>query len=291
MAAILSATLMVGLMPALTTAGTPAPDCNVLLAASDGVRSVDDAIVLPRERIHVTGVGWDPVNVLELTITQLSTGNSERNLFLADDKGAIIYDTALGSEASGIYRFRVTQPVPACSAEAFLYVAPAADALLNKFREHIKWMYAEGHTAGCDPHNYCPDGSVTRGQLASFLSRVLDLPATTTDYFTDDETNKHEASINRLREARITFGCTATTFCPNGLVTRGQMASFLVRAFDLPATGTDYFTDDETNKHEANINRLRAASVTFGCTVTTFCPDGLVTRGQMAAFLHRAMGD
>ena len=66
------------------------------------------------------------------------------------------------------------------------------------------------------------------------------------------------------------------------------MASFLVRAFHLPTTATDYFTDDETNKHEANINRLRAASITFGCSATTFCPDGQVTRGQMAAFIHRA---
>jgi hypothetical protein len=109
------------------------------------------------------------------------------------------------------------------------------------------------------------------------------------DYFTDDETNKHEQSINRIRAAAITFGCGGTNFCPDGLVTRGQMASFLSRGFDLAATATDYFTDDNGTTHEANINRIRAAAITFGCGGTNFCPNGIVTRGQMAAFLHRAM--
>jgi hypothetical protein len=66
------------------------------------------------------------------------------------------------------------------------------------------------------------------------------------------------------------------------------MATFLSRAYALPAAGNDYFTDDETSTHEANINRIAAAAITVGCTATTYCPNGLVTRGQMAAFLNRA---
>ena len=52
------------------------------------------------------------------------------------------------------------------------------------------------------------------------------------------------------------------------------MASFLARAANLPATSTDYFSDDEGNTHEANINRIRAAGITTGCTATTYCPAG-----------------
>jgi hypothetical protein len=124
--------------------------------------------------------------------------------------------------------------------------------------------------------------------MATFLVRALDLPATSTDYFTDDEGSTHEARINSLRAAGITVGCTATTFCPDGLVTRGQMATFLVRGYDLPSTSTDYFTDDEGNTHEARINALRASGITSGCAPGRFCPNGIVTRGQMTAFLHRA---
>ncbi len=166
---------------------------------------------------------------------------------------------------------------------------PFSDVVSSKFIDDITWLAEEGITSGCSATRYCPNGLVTRGQMATFLTRALNLPATGTDYFTDDNSNKHEGNINRLRAAGITFGCSATRFCPDGVVTRGQMASFLVRGFDLPSTGTDYFTDDNSNKHEANINRLRASGITFGCGGTRFCPNGSVTRGQMAAFLHRAV--
>ena len=43
------------------------------------------------------------------------------------------------------------------------------------------------------------------------------------------------------------------------------MASFLVRALGYPISGEDYFTDDNGNTHEDNINTLRANNVTLGC--------------------------
>ena len=69
------------------------------------------------------------------------------------------------------------------------------------------------------------------------------------------------------------------------------MASFLSRALDLPATLSDSFGDDEASSHEAAINRLAAAGITSGCGPGRFCPDGIVTRGQMAAFLRRGLGE
>ena len=159
----------------------------------------------------------------------------------------------------------------------------------TKFASDIAWLWNEGITAGCAPDLFCPNGLVTRAQMATFLGRALDLPATSRDFFTDDEGSVHEDRINRLAAAGITAGCSPTRFCPSGLVTRAQMATFLGRAFNLPATSSDFFTDDEGNPHEARINALAAAGITHGCGPTTFCPTGLVTRGQMAAFLHRAI--
>ena len=91
--------------------------------------------------------------------------------------------------------------------------------------------------------------------------------------------------------AGITSGCGGGRFCPDGLVTRGQMATFLSRAFDLASTPTDFFGDDEASTHERAINRLAASGITSGCAPGRFCPDGIVTRGQMAAFLHRGLDD
>jgi hypothetical protein len=45
---------------------------------------------------------------------------------------------------------------------------------------------------------------------------------------------------------------------------------------------------------ETNILELATAGVTKGCNPPTndmYCPNNAVTRGQMAAFLHRALGD
>ena len=52
------------------------------------------------------------------------------------------------------------------------------------------------------------------------------------------------------------------------------MAAFLDRAFHLPATTIDYFTDDDGTTFEGNINRLAATGITKGCGPTTFCPNG-----------------
>jgi S-layer homology domain len=109
--------------------------------------------------------------------------------------------------------------------------------------------------------------------------------------FTDINGSTFKADIEWLYLEGITTGCSPTTYCPKGNVTREQMAGFLVRALDLPPTGTDYFTDDETSTFEGNINALRAAGITTGCSPTTYCPKGNVTREQMAGFLHRALDD
>jgi hypothetical protein len=159
----------------------------------------------------------------------------------------------------------------------------------SAFKTEVAWLREKEVTTGCQTFFYCPMQSVTRAQMASFLARALDLPATANDYFSDDEGLAAENDINRLAAAGITSGCAAGLYCPSGLVTREQMASFLARAFDLPATATDYFTDDETSTHEANINRLAASGITAGCSATKYCPKANVSREQMAAFLYRAL--
>jgi hypothetical protein len=85
-------------------------------------------------------------------------------------------------------------------------------------------------------------------------------------------------------------------FCPTDVVTRGQMAAFLHRALgDVldPGQAID-FVDDDSSVFEDDIRWLAATGVTRGCNPPAndeFCPDDPVTRGQMAAFLHRALGD
>ena len=170
---------------------------------------------------------------------------------------------------------------------------PFFDIAGTTFVNDIVWAFENGITKGCEqsPPLYCPDRTVTRGEMATFLDRAIGLPTTSTDFFSDDDGTTHEAAINRIAAAGITVGCAPDAFCPNSPVLRDQMASFLAREFSLPSTGTDFFTDDNGNTHEVDINRIAEAEITVGCTPTTYCPSDPVLRGQMAAFLHRAVGD
>jgi S-layer family protein len=166
---------------------------------------------------------------------------------------------------------------------------PFTDIDNHPFENDIIWLYNEKITSGCTETRFCPDSNVLRDQMASFLDRALHLPATSTDFFNDDEGNIHEAAINRLAASGITGGCATRKYCPRDPVKRDQMASFLVRAFHLPFSSLDRFTDDEGNQHENQINTLAASGITGGCGPGRYCPSSLVTRGQMAAFLHRAL--
>jgi hypothetical protein len=132
--------------------------------------------------------------------------------------------------------------------------------------------------------------------MAAFLTRAKHLPAAVGDHFVDDGASMFEDDINRLFEAGITRGCNPPKndrFCAGSLVTRGQMAAFLVRAFDLADDGGGSpFTDNDGSIFEQDIARLAAAGVTKGCNPpanTRFCPKDPVTRAQMAAFLARAI--
>ncbi len=165
----------------------------------------------------------------------------------------------------------------------------------SMFEDDIEWLAAAGVTAGCNPpgnDRYCPDAVVTRGQMAAFLVRQLGLAPADNDPFLDTAASVFADNIARLAAAGITRGCNPPAndrFCPDRGVTRGQMAAFLARAFHLPAA-TSVFADVAASTFADDIARLAAAGITRGCNPPAndrFCPDGQVTRGQMAAFLHR----
>ena len=115
--------------------------------------------------------------------------------------------------------------------------------------------------------------------------------------FPDSYDSVFVEQIAWLATQGITLGCNPPTndqFCPTDNVTRGQMAAFLVRALELTDAGAgNLFTDDDGSVFEADIDKLATAGITRGCNPPTndqFCPTDNATRGQMAAFLQRALG-
>ena len=151
-----------------------------------------------------------------------------------------------------------------------------------------------GITVGCDStgRRYCPNDPVTRGQMATFLTRAFGLPSSTTNYFVDDDGAWYEQNANALAQSGITMGCntSGTRFCGAENVTRGQMAAFLTRALSLPPASGNYFDDDDGSFYEESANRMYEAGVTRGCGDRNYCGAANVTRAEMATFLTRALG-
>ena len=158
----------------------------------------------------------------------------------------------------------------------------------NAHAVNIAKIAAAEFTRGCNINMYCPNESVTRAQMASFLKRAFKLPPATSSNFQDIAGNTHESTIRALEAAGITIGCTPTLYCPENPVTRAQMASFIVRALKLPPATSSDFQDIAGNTHESTIQSLAAVGITKGCTPTLYCPNKPITRSQMASFLARA---
>ena len=89
----------------------------------------------------------------------------------------------------------------------------------------------------------------------------------------------------------ITTGTTPTCFSPDDPVTRGQAAAFMWRMEGEPGPGAAHgFTDVVAAWQQDPVSWMVGQGITTGTTPTTFSPDDPLTRGQMAALLHRLAG-
>jgi hypothetical protein len=141
-----------------------------------------------------------------------------------------------------------------------------------------------------------PDGALWFTEYgAERIARARVDTSTFTDVVT---THPFSNWIETLVGAGITGGCSANPpqYCPDDLVTRGQMAVFLLRArhgagFTPPAARGSMFADvPVTHPFAAWIEQLARDGITSGCATgpARYCPDATVTRGQMAVFLLRS---
>ena len=148
---------------------------------------------------------------------------------------------------------------------------------------------------GCGGGRLCPRERLLRWEMAVWLVRILDgddpEPGDSAGFADVDDGAWWAPFVRRLAELGVTEGCSQQPrrFCGDEAVTRAQMASFLARAFDLPAADPAGF-EDTAGVHAANIDALFAAGITVGCgrDPLRYCPRRATSRAHMATFLHRA---
>ena len=108
---------------------------------------------------------------------------------------------------------------------------------------YIEALARAGITTGCGDGNYCPEGLVSRAQMAVFLLRAKYgsgyTPPAATGIFGDVDLGHWAVHwIEALAAEGITAGCGNGNYCQEASVTRAQMAVFLVRTFDLVTPGS-----------------------------------------------------
>lgn len=159
------------------------------------------------------------------------------------------------------------------------------------FADAVDWLAEEKITTGTTPTTYAPGEVVTRGQMAVFLWRLMREPSDRVAHSFGDVPRDafYADAVAWLVAEGVTTGTSRTTFSPVEAVTRGQMAAFLWRLAGRPDVPIDHGFDDvpDESYFAVAVSWLKAQDITTGTSPLRFSPDAEVSRGQMAAFLHR----
>ena len=114
----------------------------------------------------------------------------------------------------------------------------------------------------CGERRFCPDEPAKRWAVAVWIVRVLDggnpSAEVTESRFSDvDYSEWWTPYVERLADLGVTVGCTTEPlrFCPAQTVSRGHIASFLVRSFDLADAPSAGFADTKGKRSRGGYRR------------------------------------
>jgi hypothetical protein len=168
----------------------------------------------------------------------------------------------------------------------------------NPFYHEIMTLTKEGVIKGYPDGTFKPNQPLTRSQIAKLFVRALHLEIPTNAHewsssFTDVKQGTDLAGeLAALVKAGILTN-DSSLFKQNAPLTRDEMASWLVRAFELkaddsiPVTLTDLKQIDPI--HVENVKVLYQNSITTGKADGSYGPLDTVNRGQFAAFMYRSI--
>lgn len=161
------------------------------------------------------------------------------------------------------------------------------------FYDEVDFLSSKQIISGFSEGIFRPDLQVTRAEAAIMIGRALQLKGDPKDTKFSDVTANVTGSgyIASAVEKGIIMGYDDNTYRPHEIVTRGQMAIFIDRAFILKTSNhSNSFTDISPSMIAyPSILNIHAIGIANGYSDGTYRPDETVTRGQFAAFLARAL--
>ncbi|WP_342508674.1 S-layer homology domain-containing protein [Sporosarcina sp. FSL K6-2383] len=166
----------------------------------------------------------------------------------------------------------------------------------NEFwaKDEVTQLVELGIINGYPDKQFRPSLEVSRAQAANLMTNALTLPFTSYKPVFKDVSAKssHAKGAIATYEAGIFLGKEDGTFGVGDSLTREQMATVIVRAFDLEDTGEDIHFKDEvriSDSHKFGVKVLAQHGITTGKEDGTFDPKTPVNRATYVVFLHRAM--
>jgi hypothetical protein len=286
---------------------------NSILANSTGgvdcsKSSTTPAIENINNLIETTGAGAESCGISLLSSDPMldsltNNGGSTQTMALRANSPAI--NAGDNASCPSTDQRGVTRPQDShCDIGAYEITTTFEDVQFNYWAwNYIERLYDAGITSGCNvnPLQYCPESTVTRAQIAIFLERGMHGSAYnppvvgSSTGFSDVSTSYWAAAwVKQLASDGITAGCGTDIYCPEGVVSRAQMAVFLLRSkygasYAPPAVGGSTGFGDISTSYWASawIKQLVAEGITAGCGNGNYCPESPVTRAQMAVFLIR----
>ena len=160
----------------------------------------------------------------------------------------------------------------------------------------VLWARSRNITSGTSGITFSPEDVCTRAQVVTFLWRARGCPGASggAGAFRDVPAGAWYAdAVSWAVESGITKGTSDTTFSPDAGCTRGQVVTFLWRAFGSPAPAGAYnrFRDVEENAwYRDAVLWAVEKGITNGTSERTFSPSDACVRRQIVTFLYRAYG-
>ncbi|MCG3088403.1 S-layer homology domain-containing protein [Sporosarcina cyprini] len=161
------------------------------------------------------------------------------------------------------------------------------------FAQAVNELAERNIIGGYPDGTFKPGNPITRGQAAAIIAKLtnMDLANVKNPNFKDvTESNGYYKAIAALAEANIIGGYADGRYGPNDPIKRGQLASILVKAFDLPRYSfydmKNPFKDVvEYESHGSSVLILYRLGIAGGTSPDRFSINAPVTRGQASKMM------
>ena len=143
---------------------------------------------------------------------------------------------------------------------------------------------------GINETEFGVENPLKRGDAAVILAGVLGLNTSNAPDAGFKDVNKRVGgSVNALVQAGIMSGFSETTFSPDSLLTRGQMAKILVNAYHLQDYAKETPFNDLSKTFKKEIEALYGAGITTGLTSEQYGTEKNIKRGDFAILLNKTI--